>query len=233
MQLSNQSCGSSTVCNILQLPVGGMWSQWFGSWHDSWYQTGWFSISKTAPLQGFSPTTVSEWLLRMITYIKNIQRPDVLLTEMPRWCERSMENGQTGWSWQTGYSNTENHRHCCDQRSISELEFLVCQQRLSCWDCRGNRLAKTGQLKTGKTQPGLMNLHFCRGTQMAGQKWRQQHDSMVPTCCVSTVQAGGGGVMVRGRFPWHTLAPLLPISHRLNTTFYSSTSPHGYNVPFF
>jgi len=32
---------------------------------------------------------------------------------------------------------------------------------------------------------------------------------------VTTVQAGGGGVMVWGMFSWHTLGPLLPIGHRL------------------
>ncbi len=33
---------------------------------------------------------------------------------------------------------------------------------------------------------------------------------------VSTVQAGGGGIMVWGIFYWHTLGSLVPIEHRLN-----------------
>ncbi len=45
---------------------------------------------------------------------------------------------------------------------------------------------------------------------------------MDPSCLVSTVQAGGGGVMVWGIFSWHTLGPLVPIEHRLNTTTYLS-----------
>ncbi len=45
---------------------------------------------------------------------------------------------------------------------------------------------------------------------------------MDPSCLVSTVQAGGGGVMVWGIFSWHTLGPLVPIEHRLNTTVYLS-----------
>ncbi len=45
---------------------------------------------------------------------------------------------------------------------------------------------------------------------------------MDPSCLVSTVQAGGGGVMVCGIFSWHTLGPLIPIEHRLNTTAYMS-----------
>ncbi len=45
---------------------------------------------------------------------------------------------------------------------------------------------------------------------------------MDPSCIVSTVQAGGGGVMVWGIFSWQTLGPLVPIEHHLNTTAYRS-----------
>jgi len=45
---------------------------------------------------------------------------------------------------------------------------------------------------------------------------------MDPLCLVTTVQAGGGGVMVRGMFSWHTLGPLMPTGHCLNATGYLS-----------
>ncbi len=45
---------------------------------------------------------------------------------------------------------------------------------------------------------------------------------MDPSCLVSTVQAGVGGVMVRGIFSWHTSEALVPIEHCLNTTVYLS-----------
>ncbi len=45
---------------------------------------------------------------------------------------------------------------------------------------------------------------------------------MDPSCLVSTVQAGGCGVMVCGIFSWHTLGPLVPIELCLNTTAYLS-----------
>ncbi len=45
---------------------------------------------------------------------------------------------------------------------------------------------------------------------------------MDPSCLVSTVQAGGGGVMVWGVFSWHTMGPLVPIEHCLNATVYLS-----------
>ncbi len=47
------------------------------------------------------------------------------------------------------------------------------------------------------------------------------HESMDPSCLVSTVQAAGG-VMLWGILSWHTLGPLVPIEHRLYTTVYLS-----------
>jgi len=45
---------------------------------------------------------------------------------------------------------------------------------------------------------------------------------MDPSCPVTTLQAGGGGVMVWGVFSWQTLGPLVPIGHCLNATAYLS-----------
>ncbi len=45
--------------------------------------------------------------------------------------------------------------------------------------------------------------------------WRKEHERMDPSCLVSTVQAGGGGVMVWGIFSWHILGLLVPIEHHL------------------
>ncbi len=69
--------------------------------------------------------------------------------------------------------------------------------------------------------------------------WHKEHESMDPSCLVSTVQAGGGGVMVWRIFSWHTLAPLVPIEHHLNVTaFLSIVADHvhpfyDYSVPIF
>ncbi len=51
--------------------------------------------------------------------------------------------------------------------------------------------------------------------------WHKEHESMDPSCLVSTVQAGGG-VMVCGIFSRHTLGPLVPTEHCLNITAYLS-----------
>ncbi len=45
---------------------------------------------------------------------------------------------------------------------------------------------------------------------------------MDPSCLGSTVQAGDGGVMVRGINYWHTFGHLVPIEHYLNATAYLS-----------
>jgi len=50
----------------------------------------------------------------------------------------------------------------------------------------------------------------------------KQNENMDPSCLVTTVQAGGGGVMLWGMFSWHTLGPLVPIGHSLNATAYLS-----------
>ncbi len=52
--------------------------------------------------------------------------------------------------------------------------------------------------------------------------WHKEHESMDPSCLVSTVQAAGGGVMVWGIFSWHTLGSFVPIEHCLNATVYQS-----------
>jgi hypothetical protein len=46
--------------------------------------------------------------------------------------------------------------------------------------------------------------------------WSKQHESMAPSCLVSTVPAGGGDVIVLGMFSWHTLGPLIPIEKRFH-----------------
>ncbi len=52
--------------------------------------------------------------------------------------------------------------------------------------------------------------------------WHKEHESVDLSWLVSTVQAGGGGVMVWGIYSWHTFVPLVPIEHRLNATAYLS-----------
>nr|KAF6360105.1 hypothetical protein mMyoMyo1_011063 [Myotis myotis] len=52
--------------------------------------------------------------------------------------------------------------------------------------------------------------------------WGKQHESMHPTCISTTLQAGGGSVMVWGMFSWHDLGPLIHVEQRPNSTTYLS-----------
>ncbi len=64
-----------------------------------------------------------------------------------------------------------------------------------------------------------MSLDFCCNIQMVGSEFGVKNmKAWIHSCLVSTVQAGGGGVMVWGIFSWHTLGLLVPIEHRLNAT---------------
>ncbi len=62
--------------------------------------------------------------------------------------------------------------------------------------------------------------------------WHKEHESLDPSCLVSTVQAGGGGVMVWGIFSCHNFVPLVPIEHLLNATAYLSIVA-DYAHPFY
>ncbi len=53
---------------------------------------------------------------------------------------------------------------------------------------------------------------------------RKEHESMDPSCLVSTVQAAGNGAMVRGIFYWHTLGSMLVLL--------LFSSPHSFSVGF-
>lgn len=52
--------------------------------------------------------------------------------------------------------------------------------------------------------------------------WRKQHESMDPTCIATTLQAGGGNVMVWGMFSWYGMGPLIRVDKRLNAQGYLS-----------
>ncbi len=62
-----------------------------------------------------------------------------------------------------------------------------------------------------------MSLDFCCDIQMVGSEFGIKNMK----AWIHMVHAGGG-VMVSGIFSWHTLGPLVPIEHRLNTTAYLS-----------
>ena len=72
-------------------------------------------------------------------------------------------------------------------------------------------ITNTGQLPSS-TSPGSCCLML-----MSWFLLRKLHESTPPSCLVSMVQAGGGGVIVRGMFSWCTLGPLLPIEQQFHS----------------
>ncbi len=62
---------------------------------------------------------------------------------------------------------------------------------------------------------------------------------MDPSCLVSTVQTGGGSVMMWGIFSWQTLGSLVPIEHRFKRHSLPEyccrpcPSLYDYSVPIF
>ncbi len=115
---------------------------------------------------------------------------------------------------QMGYSSRRPHR-------VPLLSFKNRKQRLTfsqahqnwtiekLWKCKNVAWSDESQFLLGHSD-GRVKI------------WRKEHESIDPSCLVSMVQAGGGGVMVWGIFSWHTLGPLVPIEHRLNTMAYLS-----------
>ncbi len=67
-----------------------------------------------------------------------------------------------------------------------------------------------------------MSLDFCCDIQMVGSEFGVKNmKAWIHPALSQQVQAAGG-VMVWGIFYWHTLGPLLPFKHCLNTTIYLS-----------
>jgi hypothetical protein len=50
--------------------------------------------------------------------------------------------------------------------------------------------------------------------------WRKPHEHMHPSCRMSTLPAGSGGVMLWAVFSLHTLGPLIQVEQCLNATGY-------------
>ncbi len=111
---------------------------------------------------------------------------------------------------QMGYSSRRPHR-------VPLLSAKNRKQRLQFEQARQNRTIEDWKNVDRTDDSRLLLLHSDGRVRI----WCKEHESMDPTCLVSTVQAGGG-VMVWGIFAWHTLGPLVLIEHCLNTTTYLS-----------
>ncbi len=127
-----------------------------------------------------------------------------------------------------GMQNTNSE--CTTRRTLKQMGYSSrrpCRVALLSAKNRKRRLQFTQAhqnwtIEDRKMLPGLMSLDFCwRHSDGRVKIWRKEHESMDPSCLVSTVQAaGGGGIMVWGILSLHALGPLVPIEHCLNATTY-------------
>jgi len=181
------------------------------------------SISKTADLLGFSHTTISrvyrEWYekekisrerqcgwkcfvdVRGQRRMGRLVRDDrkATLTQITTRYNQCMKNTiserTTHWTLkQMGSSSRRPHRVplLSAKNRTRRLQFTQDQQNWTIEDWKNVAWSDESRF--------LLRHSDCRV-----RIWRKEHESMDPSCLVSTVQADGGGVMVWGIFSWHTL----------------------------
>ncbi len=199
------------------------------------------SISKTADLLGFSRTTISrvyrEWLekekisserqlcgRKCLVDVRGQRRMGRLVRD-----DRKATVTQINTRYNQGMENAISKRTtrrtlkqmCYSSRRPHRVPLLSAKNR--------KRRLQFTQAHQNWTTEDWKNVAWSDESRFLLQHsdgrvriWRKEHESMDPSCLVSTVQAVGGGVMVWGIFSWHTLCPLVPIEHRLNATAYLS-----------
>ncbi len=102
---------------------------------------------------------------------------------------------------QMGYSSRRPHRVLflsAKNRKRKRLQFAPAHQNWTIEDCKNVTWSDESRF-------------LLRHSDGRVRIWRKEHESMNPSCLVSTVQTGGDGVMVWGIFYWHTLGPFVPM----------------------
>ncbi len=175
----------------------------------------------------------------MVRKRENIQRAAVVWMKMPCWCQRRMDRlvrddrkttvTQITTRYNQGLQNSisehTTHRTLKQMDSSSRRPHRVPLRS----DKNSTRRIQFTQTHQNWTIEDWKNVAWSdeswfllQHSDVRVRIWCKEHEIMDPSCLVSTVQAGGGGLMVWGVFYWQTLDPLVPIEHRLNATVYLS-----------
>uniref|UniRef100_A0AAR2INL3 Tc1-like transposase DDE domain-containing protein n=1 Tax=Pygocentrus nattereri TaxID=42514 RepID=A0AAR2INL3_PYGNA len=118
-----------------------------------------------------------------------------------------------------GMQNTTSE--CTTRRTLKKMGYSSKNRKLRLQFARAHRNCTIEDWKN-IAWPRFQSRFQLRHSDGRVRIWRKQHESVDPSYVVSTVQAGGGGVMVWEIFSWHTLGPLVPIEHCLNAAAYLS-----------
>ncbi len=177
------------------------------------------SISETADLLGFSHTTISrvywEWSdkekisserqlcgwkclvdVRVQRRMDRLDRDDrkATVTQITTRYNQGMQNTISEHTThqtlkQMGSSSRRPHRVplLSDKNRKRRLQFTQVHQNRTIEDCKNVAWSDESRF-------------LLRHSDGRVRVWRKEHESMDPSCLVSTVQAGGGGVMVWGIF---------------------------------
>ncbi len=142
-------------------------------------------------------------------------------TKMPCWCQRRMGRlvrddrkatvTQITTRYNQGIQNTISERTTC--RTLKQMVYSSRRpHRVPLLSAKNRkRRLQFAQAHQNWTIEDWKNVAWSDESRFLLQHsdgrvriWRKEHESMDPSCLVSTVQAAGGGVMVWGIFSWHT-----------------------------
>lgn len=167
-----------------------LWSQWFRLWYDCWCRTGWFKYF----YNWWSPGIFTQqfFWVHQNGAIKKEKNKHLVCGKWKRLLD---ERGQ---QWMARLIQADK-----DYSNSKNIRFHVCQLR---GKSRGSSEQQnwTDEDWRNAAWPEIQLIY----TDYRVRTWSQQHDFVDPTCIVSIVQAGGGGLMVRQMF---TSGSLLPI----------------------
>ncbi len=146
----------------------------------------------------------------MVRKRENIQWAAVVWMKMPCWCQRRMGRLVRDDRKATVTQITTRYNQDI-QNTISEHTTRRTLKQMGFSSRRPHRVPLLSD-KNGKRRIQFTQTHqnwtrfLLRHSDGRVRIWHEEHESMDPSCLVSTVQAGGG-VMVWGIFSWHTLGP--------------------------